>query len=94
MQKKCSACGNPFQLSGSGRGQKYCPKCSKRGIAQGRGLAASKPLISKGAKSTSRKDLGASVRVQIEAAVARGDSNPIRFTTPDGGKGHGVACDR
>ena len=87
MQKKCSACANPFQLSGSGKRQKFCPECRKRGMGQGWGLSASNHLILKGVKSGSRKDLGASVRAQIEAAVARGDLNPISFITPDGVRG-------
>ena len=87
MQKKCSACGSPFQLSGSGKRQKYCPECSKQGVAHKQGLPASNPLISKRAKSGLRKDLGAFVRAQIVEAVKQGQSNPISFTTPDGVRG-------
>ena len=31
MQKKCLSCGAQFVLSGSGKRQKYCPECSRRG---------------------------------------------------------------
>ena len=31
MKKRCLACGSSFELSGSGKRQKYCPNCSQRG---------------------------------------------------------------
>jgi hypothetical protein len=31
MKKKCLSCGMPFTLSGSGKRQKYCSKCARRG---------------------------------------------------------------
>jgi len=53
VKKKCLSCGSPFTLSGSGRRQKYCQICAQRGIGAERGLAASKSLKSKAAKSAS-----------------------------------------
>ena len=88
MQKSVLLAALPFQLSGSGKRQKLCPECSKRGVSAVWGLPASNPLISKGAKSSVfRKGMGASVRAQILAAVERGDPSPIRFVTPDGVSG-------
>src|SRR5262245_45722562 len=83
LRKRCIACGGTFALSGSGRPQKLCPECRKRGMGQGWGLSASNPLNFKAAKSGFRKDLGPCVRAQIEATVA----SPISFTTPDGVRG-------
>lgn len=50
MKKKCLSCGAPFTLSGSGKLQKYCPQCAKRGDGRIRGLSASNPLKTKGAE--------------------------------------------
>ena len=30
MKKRCCSCGSTFNLSGSGKRQKYCPECAKR----------------------------------------------------------------
>jgi hypothetical protein len=89
MQKRCLSCATSFALSESGKRQKYCPKCSKRGIGQLCGLPASNPLNIKGAEkhfsAPIPPDLGAFVRAQI---IAQQDQpNPIHFTTPDGIKG-------
>jgi hypothetical protein len=57
MKKRCLSCGVQFTLSGSGKRQKYCFKCARRGMGRGRGLAASKTLKTKGAeKHRSRYD--------------------------------------
>jgi hypothetical protein len=50
MKKRCLSCGVQFTLSGSGKRQKYCSKCARRGDGRGRGLPASKPLKTKGAE--------------------------------------------
>lgn len=44
MKKKCLSCGRSFILSGSGKPQKYCSECARRGTVRGRGLPASKSL--------------------------------------------------
>ena len=51
MQKKCLSCGAQFTLSGSGRPQKYCLECRKRGTGHSWGLSASNPLNTKVAKT-------------------------------------------
>ena len=51
LQKKCISCTRTFTLSGSKKPQKYCPRCSRRGIARGRGLPTSNPLKPKGAET-------------------------------------------
>jgi hypothetical protein len=76
MKKKCLSCGVPFALSGSGKRQKFCSKCAKRGIGQFGGLPGSNPLKTKPAKS---------VRQQVLAQ--RDKANPISFVTPDGRTG-------
>ena len=50
MRKKCLSCGRQFALSGSGKRQKYCPRCARRGDGRARGLLASKQLKTKGAE--------------------------------------------
>ena len=89
MKKKCLSCGVQFTLSGSGKRQKYCPKCARRGDGRVRGLPASNPLKAKPANT---------VREQV---LAQHDNrNPIGFITPDGRKGRvwlgaaGVGDDR
>jgi hypothetical protein len=47
LKKLCLSCGCPYDLSGSGKRQKYCQACQKspkRGVAQVRNLSTSKPL--------------------------------------------------
>jgi hypothetical protein len=74
MKKKCLGCARTFGLSGSGRPQKYCPKCVKRAIGKGMGIIGLQPIDNKG-----------SVRQQI---LDHGSSpNPASFTTPDACKG-------
>jgi DNA-directed RNA polymerase subunit RPC12/RpoP len=58
MKKKCLSCGVQFALSGSGKRQKYCPKCARRGMVPGRGLPGSKLLKTKAAKIASEAELG------------------------------------
>ena len=41
MRKKCLSCGAQFSLSGSGKRQKYCPTCARRGDGRVGGLPAS-----------------------------------------------------
>ena len=84
MQKKCSACGSPFQLSGSGKRQKFCPECRKRGVGQRRGLSASKALNIKGAGNHFSAPIPPHQWEQIEAR--KDQPNPISFTTPGGVK--------
>src|SRR5262245_8663959 len=76
MKKKCLSCGVPFALSGSGKRQKYCSKCARRGDGGGRGLPASKPLKTNGAE----KHLWTPI-------PPRPNGSPIQFTTPEGEKG-------
>jgi hypothetical protein len=76
MKKKCLSCGVQFTLSGSGKRQKYCSKCSRRRNGRVRGLLGSNPLKAKAAKA---------VREQVLAQ--RDNPNPISFITPDGRKG-------
>ena len=89
MKKKCLSCGAQFALSGSGKRQKYCSKCARRGDGRVRGLPGSNPLKTKPAKT---------VREQVLAQ--RDKPNPISFITPDGRKGRvwlgaaGVGDDR
>ena len=54
MKKKCLSCGAKFALSGSGKRQKYCPKCARRGDGRGRGSPASKPLKTNGGVKRNR----------------------------------------
>lgn len=89
MRKKCLSCGAQFALSGSGKRQKYCSKCARRGDGRVRGLPGSNPLKPKPAKT---------VREQV---LAQHDKrSPISFITPDGRKGRvwlgaaGVGDDR
>ena len=56
MKKKCLSCGAQFALSGSGKRQKYCPKCARRGMVPGRGLPGSKLLKTKGRQCRSDDD--------------------------------------
>ena len=44
MKKRCLSCAVTFNLSGSGKRQKYCPKCAREGTTPSAGLPASKPL--------------------------------------------------
>jgi hypothetical protein len=83
MKKRCLSCGAPFALSQSGRPQKYCPKCSKRGTGFGRGLPASKALKTKGAEKHPW--------TPIDPGPNR---SPIQFTTPEGDKGRVWLSDR
>jgi hypothetical protein len=80
LRKKCLSCGRSFTLSGSGKPQRYCSECARRGIVGVCGLPASKPLKTNGAKSASEVDLGSFVLAQIQAQK----SQPANFTTPDG----------
>jgi hypothetical protein len=48
MKKKCLSCGRSFNLSGSGKRQKLCAECRKRGIVQSWGFSRSNPLKIKG----------------------------------------------
>src|SRR5262245_53302851 len=89
MKKKCLSCGVQFALSGSGKRQKYCSKCARRGTARVRGSSGSNPLKAKAAKTV------------CEQVLAQCDKpNPISFVTPDGRKGRvwlgtaGVGDDR
>ena len=50
MKKRCCSCGCTFTLSGSGKRQKYCSECAKRGDGRVWGLSASNPLNIKGAE--------------------------------------------
>ena len=50
MKKRCCSCGCTFTLSGSGKRQKYCPECAKRGDGRVWGLSGSNPLNIKGAE--------------------------------------------
>ena len=79
MKKKCLSCGRSFILSGSGKPQKYCSECARRGTVRGRGLPASKSLKTKAAKSASGIDLGSFVLAQIKAQQTRS----VSFTTPE-----------
>jgi len=80
MKKKCLACGVQFALSGSGKRQKYCSKCARRGMVRGRGLRASKLLKTKAGKTASKADLGSFVLAQIRAQ----ESQPVSFATSEG----------
>jgi hypothetical protein len=82
MQKRCLSCGAQYALSVSGKRQKYCSPCSRRGIVRGRGLPASNLLKTKAAKSA---DPGRYVRLQVEAQ--KDQPNPVSFTTIEGRKG-------
>ena len=76
MKKKCLSCGVQFALSGSGKRQRYCSKCARRGDGGVRGLPGSNPLKTKPAKT---------VREQV---LAQHDKpNPTSFITPDGRRG-------
>jgi hypothetical protein len=79
MKKKCLSCGVQFALSGSGKRQKYCPKCARRGMVPGRGLPGSKLLKTKAAKIASEAELGSFALAQIRA-----QKSPVSFTTPQG----------
>jgi len=80
MRKKCLSCGGQFALSGSGKRQKYCSNCARRGEGRGRGLPGSKPLKTKAAKAASEVDLGCLVLAQIKGQA----SQPVSFTTREG----------
>ena len=82
MKKKCLSCGVQFALSGSGKRQKYCSKCARRGDGRGRGLPASKLLITKAAKIGSEADLGSLVLAQIRDQKRE----LVSFTTPEGNR--------
>jgi hypothetical protein len=83
MKKKCLSCGVQFALSGSGKRQKYCSKCARRGEGGGRGLPASKALKTKGAQ----KHLWTPIRPGP-------NRSPIQFITPEGDKGRIWVSDR
>ena len=55
MKKKCLSCGAQFALSGSGKRQKYCSKCARRGDGRVRGLPGSNPLKTKPAGDVCKK---------------------------------------
>ncbi len=83
MKKKCLSCGVQFALSGSGKRQKYCSKCARRGGWSGRGLPASKALKTKGAEK------------HFWTSIPLGPNlSPIQFTTPEGDKGRIWVSDR
>jgi hypothetical protein len=76
MKKKCLSCGVQFHLSGSGKRQKYCSNCRKRGMGKGWGLSVSKHLKTKGAEK------------HFWTPIPPGpNTSPIEFTTPEGDKG-------
>ena len=81
MKKRCFSCGVSFELSGSGKRQKYCQSCAHRG----RGLPAPNPLKTKGAGRHFSAPLRLSVREQIEAQ--KDQPNPVFFTSADGRNG-------
>jgi hypothetical protein len=83
--KRCISCGKSYRLSGSGKRQKYCPQCAKRGVMPLCGLPGSNPLNTLAAKQGSEKGMGAAVRDRIEAQKDMG--SPITFLTPDGAMG-------
>ena len=85
MKKRCCSCGCTFTLSGSGKRQKYCSECAKRGDGRVWGLLASKPLNIKGAENDFSAPIPPSIREQIEAQ--KDQPNPIPITTIDGRKG-------
>jgi hypothetical protein len=90
MRKKCISCSASFTLSGSGKRQKYCSKCARRGDGQVRGLSGSNLLKTKGAGDgfsapMPPPEMGQFIRQSIEAQ--KGQPNPISFTSPDGHKG-------
>ena len=71
MRKKCSSCGAQFTLSGSGRPQKYCPECRKRGMGHSWGLSASNPLNTKAAKTGFENAWGDRLsRLEMEGPIA------------------------
>jgi len=83
LQKKCISCTRTFTLSGSKKPQKYCPRCSRRGIARGRGLPASNPLKTKGAET------------RFWTLIPPGElASPVSFTTPAGDRGRIWISDR
>jgi hypothetical protein len=83
IKKRCLSCGVQFALSGSGKRQKYCSKCARRGDGQGRGLPASKTLKTKGAEE------------HLWTPIPPGPNrSPIQFTTPEGDKGRIWVSDR
>src|SRR5262249_12454655 len=82
MKKKCLSCGVQFALSGSGKRQKYCAKCARRGVVRGYGLPASKSLKTKTGKIAPRVDLGPFVLAQIRDQKGQ----PVTFTTPEGAR--------
>jgi hypothetical protein len=82
MKKRCLSCGVQFTLSGSGKRQKYCPKCARRGDGRGRGLPASKPLKTNGAEK------------HFWTPIPHDARSPIHFTTPEGDKGRIWISDR
>ena len=47
MKKRCCSCGSTFTLSGSGKRQKYCAECAKRGDGRVWGLSGTDPGIAK-----------------------------------------------
>ena len=82
MKKKCLSCGAQFALSGSGKRQKYCSKCARRGMVRSRGLPASKLLKTKAAKTASKADVGSFVLAQIRVQ----ESQPVSFATSEGNR--------
>lgn len=89
MKKKCLSCGAQFTLSGSGKRQKYCSKCARRGDGRVRGLPNPNRLKTKPAKT-----------VHEQVLPQRDKPNPISFITADGRRGRvwlaaaGVGDDR
>jgi DNA-directed RNA polymerase subunit RPC12/RpoP len=80
LKKKCLSCGRSFDLSGSGKRQKYCSRCARRGMVRGRGLPGTKRLKTKAAKTACGFDLGSFVLAQIQCQA----SQPGSFITSDG----------
>ena len=72
MEKRCLSCGAQFTLSGSGKRQKYCSNCRKRGMGHDWGLSASNPLKAKGAWGAFSEGIP--------------PSQSSHLTTPDGDK--------
>jgi hypothetical protein len=83
MKKRCVSCGAQFTLSGSGKRQKYCSECRKRGMGRVWGLSASNSLKTKGAEN------------HFWTPIPPGETgSPIHFATPEGDKGRIWVSDR
>ena len=80
MRKKCFSCGVSFELSGSGKRQKYCQNCSSRGGHRRRGLPASNPLKAKGAGKhfSAAKHNQFSLPINLMGGNVRGKTDPQR----------------